>query len=145
MSMKLHLRAEGNGNPLTFLVTAGEWHEQRMFEPLLEQGALKPAGRGRPRIRPRYAVGDKGYSSRKIRQYLARRGIRAVIARRANEPHQHRFDRERYRSRNRIERLINRLKQFRRVATRYEKLADNYLAMVTLAALVLLGTCCGPV
>lgn len=103
----------------------------------MEQGTVKRAGRGRPRLRPRCVVGDKGYSSRKVRRYLATRGIRAVIARRANEPHQRTFERERYRERNRIERLISRLKQFRRIATRYEKLAENYLAMVTLAALVL--------
>lgn len=94
-----------------------------MFEPLMEQGAVKRSGRGRPRTRPRYVVGDKGYSSRKVRRYLARRGIRAVIPRRRNERPQQVFDRERYRARNRVERLINRLKQFRRSATRYEKLA----------------------
>ena len=133
----MHLRAEGGGKPLTFLVTAGERHEQSVFEPLMEQGAVKRAGRGRPRLRPKRVVGDKGYSSRAVRRYLARRGIQPVIARRANEPQQRDFDRERYRERNRVERLINRLKQFRRVATRYEKLADQYLGMVTLAAILL--------
>jgi transposase len=136
-STKLHLRAEGNGKPLTFLITAGERHEQSVFVPLMEQGAVKRAGRERPRLRPRSVVGDKGYSSRIVRRYLARRGIRAVIAHRTNELPPRPFDRERYRERNRIERLVNRLKQFRRIATRYEKLAENYLAMVTLAALVL--------
>jgi transposase len=136
-STKLHLRAEGGGKPLTFLVTAGERHEQSVFEPLMEHGAVKRAGRGRPRLRPKRVVGDKGYSSRKVRRYLARRGIQPVIARRANEPQQRDFDRERSRERNRVERLINRLKQFRRVATRYEKLAEHYLGMVTLAAILL--------
>jgi transposase len=60
-----------------------------------------------------------------------------VIARRSNEPQQKHFDRERSRERNRVERLINRLKQYRRVATRYEKLAVNYLAMVTIAAILI--------
>jgi transposase len=129
----LHLRAEGNGKPLTFLVTAGDRHEQSVFEPLMEQGAVKRT----ERKRPKRVVGDKGYSSRKVRRYLARRGIRAVIPRRANEPQQHAFDRDRYRERNRVERLINRVKQFRRVATRYEKLAENYVTMVTLAAILL--------
>jgi transposase len=103
----------------------------------MEHGSVQRAGRGRPRIRPRYVVGDKGYSSRKVRRYLAHRGIRAVIPRRANERQQSTFDRERYRARNQVERLINRLKQFRRIATRYEKLAEQYVAMVTLAAIVL--------
>jgi transposase len=82
-------------------------------------------------------VGDKGYSSRRVRRYLARRGIQPIIPRRANERQQRDFNHTRYRDRNRVERLINRLKHFRRVATRYEKLAENYLAMVTLAAIVL--------
>jgi transposase len=103
----------------------------------MEQGAVKRAGRGRPRLRPKRVVGDKGYSSRQVRRYLAQRGIQPVIARRANEPQQRAFDRQRYRERNRVERLINQLKQFRRVATRYEKLAEHYVAMVTLAAIVL--------
>jgi transposase len=72
-----------------------------------------------------------------VRRSLARRGIQPIIARRANEPQQRRFDHACYRERNRVERLINRLKQCRRVATRYEKLAENYLAMVTLAAILL--------
>jgi transposase len=103
----------------------------------MERGAVKRERRGRPRERPKRVVGDKGYSSRRVRRYLARRGIRAVIPRRSNERPQRAFDRERYRERNRVERLINRLKQFRRVATRYEKLADQYLGMVTLAAILL--------
>jgi transposase len=103
----------------------------------MEQGAVKRAGRGRPRLRPKRVVGDKGYSSRQVRCHLALRGIQPVIARRANEPQQRAFDRQRYRERNRVERLINQLKQFRRVATRYEKLAEHYVAMVTLAAILL--------
>jgi transposase len=103
----------------------------------MERGAVKRAGRGRPRVRPERVVGDKGYSSRTVRRYLRRRGIRPVIARRKDEPQQRHFDRERYRARNRVERLINRLKQYRRVATRYEKLAATYLAMVTIAAILI--------
>lgn len=129
-STKLHLRAEGGGKPLACLLTASQRHEQSVFQLLMEQGAIKRVGRGRPRLRPERVVGDKGYSSRKVRRYPP------VIARRSNEPQQRHFDCERYRARNRVERLINRLKQFRRVATRYEKLAVNYLAMVTIAAIL---------
>ncbi len=103
----------------------------------MERGAVKRAGRGRPRIRPERVVGDKGYSSEKIRAYLRRRGIGVVIARQDNEKHQGNFDKDAYRERNVVERLINRLKQFRRVATRYEKRAANYRAMLTIAAIVL--------
>lgn len=82
-------------------------------------------------------IGDKGYSSGKIRRSLRRRGIRFTIPRRKNERRRGKFDRQIYRERNRVERLINRLKQFRRVATRYEKRAENYLAMVSIAAILL--------
>ena len=103
----------------------------------METGAVKREGRGRPRIRPERVVGDKGYSSGKSRTYLRRRGIGAVIARQNNEKRKGRFDKEAYRERNVVERTINRLKQFRRVATRYEKRALNYKAMLTIAAIVL--------
>ncbi|HLW00074.1 MAG TPA: IS5 family transposase [Ktedonobacterales bacterium] len=136
-STKLHLRAEGQGKPMVLLLTAGQRHEQTVFEPLLEAGQVKRRGRGRPRQRPHRVVGDKGYSSRRSRQYLRRRGIRVVIPHKRNERWRGRFDRAAYRERNRVERLINRLKQFRRVATRYEKRAVNYLAMVVIAAILL--------
>ncbi len=134
-STKLHLRAEGGGKPLTFRVTAGQRHEAVEFERLMEQGTVKRATRGRPKLRPRRVVGDKGYRSKQIRQYLRRRGIRMTIPRTTNERRMGRFDRAMYRERNRIERLINRLKQYRRIATRYEKRAVNYLAMLTLVAI----------
>lgn len=118
-------------------MTAGERHEQVAFVPLMEGGRIKRQGRGRPRSRPARVAGDKGYSSRKVRQYLRRRGIQAVIPRKANERRAPRFDRAAYRERNRVERLINRLKQFRRVATRYEKLAVSYQAMVSIAAILM--------
>ena len=82
-------------------------------------------------------VGDKGYSSNKFRWFLRRRGIRYTIARRSNQHRGGSFDKEIYRQRNRVERLINRLKQFRRIATRYEKRAANYDAMLTLASILL--------
>ena len=73
-----------------------------------------------------------------MRSYLRRRGIGAVIPRRSNESRRGvRFDRAAYRERNRVERLINRLKQFRRIATRYEKRAVNYLAMLTIGMALL--------
>ncbi len=60
-----------------------------------------------------------------------------TIPRKTNERRTGRFDRALYRTRNRVERLINRLKQSRRIATRYEKRAENYLAMLTIAAIML--------
>ena len=103
----------------------------------MEHGAVKRAGRGRPRLRPKRVIGDKGYSSKKIRRYLRRRGIEYTIPRRCNETRTGPFNKGLYKDRNRVERLINRLKQFRRVATRYEKRAVNFLAMVMIAAIML--------
>ena len=82
-------------------------------------------------------VGDKGYSSPKARRTARRRGIQPVIPTKKDERPQRRFDRDLYRERNRVERCINRLKQYRRVATRYEKLAANFLAMLIIAAILM--------
>jgi transposase len=73
-----------------------------------------------------------------VRSYLRRRGIGAVIPRRRNESRRGvRFDRAAYRERNRVERLINRLKQHRAIATRYEKLQETYHALLTIACFLL--------
>ncbi len=82
-------------------------------------------------------MGDKAYSSDDIRTYLRQRNMRYTIPRRTDERRQGPFDEASYRLRNRVERLINRLKQCRRIATRYEKRADNYLAMLHIAAILL--------
>ena len=122
---------------MTILLTPGQQHESTVFEQLMEQGAVKRPQRGRPKLRPKRVVGDKGYSSGKSRRYLRRRGIRYTIPRKKNEQRTGPFDREIYRERNRVERLINRLKQFRRLATRYEKRGKSYHAMWVIAATLL--------
>ncbi len=136
-STKIHLRCDGNGLPITFKLTVGERHEAVVEEPLMEQGAVKRPGAGRPRLRPKRVSGDKGYSSGKIRRYLRRRGIRITIPRKDNERRRGKFDKALYRQRNRVERCFNRLKQYRRIATRYEKKAENYQAMLTLASVMM--------
>ena len=78
-----------------------------------------------------------GYNSSKIRGYLRRRGVRIVIPHQSHQRLREPFDKQRYRQRNRVERLINSLKRFRRVATRYVNLSDNYLAMVSIAAITI--------
>jgi len=128
---------EGNGQLMTFVLTPGQQHEATVAEALLDQGEVKRAGKGRPKRRPKRLVGDKGYSSRKLRTTLRRRGIRITIPHKRNEHRSGPFDRTIYRLRNRVERFINRLKQFRRVATRYEKRAECYRAIVTIAAIML--------
>jgi transposase len=136
-STKLHLRAEGGGKPIIAVLTGGERHEQIALEGLLDGGAIRRVGRGRPRLRPRRLAGDKGYSSPTARRRLRQRRISPVIPTRKDQRRQPSFDREAYRERNKVERLINRLKQFRRIATRYEKPAQNYLAMLHIAAITL--------
>jgi transposase len=142
LTTKLHLRVEGGGRPLVVLATAGQRHEAPLLPMLLDAGAVKRTGpdgrpgRGRPRRRPDRLVADKGYSYPTVRAELRRRGIAAVIPTRSDQRRQPSFDRQAYRQRNRVERSVGRLKQFRRIATRYEKLAVNYLTWLTLATIV---------
>jgi transposase len=125
------------------LLTGGHAHEAPLLGALLDGGAVRRTGpdgrpgRGRPRKRPARLVADKGYSFASIRALLRRRGIGAVIPAKSNQPAQPRFDRAAYRTRNQVERTVGRLKQYRRIATRYEKLAVNYLAWIQLTAAVM--------
>jgi len=104
---------------------------------LLKGGKVKRKGRGRPKSRFRYFLGDRAYSSQLIRQKLRKKGAKPIIPRKSNEKKRERFNKGLYRERNQVERLINRLKQNRRIATRYEKNAVNYLAMLTIASIIL--------
>ena len=122
---------------MVFFVSEGQRNEMVGFWPLMENGKVHRAGRGRPRIRPRRICADKGYAKGVLRRYLQRRGIRITIARRTNEHRGGAFDGAIYRTRNLVERLINGLKHFRRVATRYEKRAETYEAMLKLAAITI--------
>lgn len=105
---------------------------------MLEQGAIPRHPGGPARTRPVRVAGDKGYTGRTIRRYLRRRGIGAVIPRLTTEPRRGvRFDRAAYRERNRIERTIGRLKQYRAIATRYEKLGAAFDALIAVAVILL--------
>jgi transposase len=131
---KIHLVCDGRGLPMAVTVTAGQRHESTQFEAVL--GRVRVPGRvGRPRRRPRRLAGDKGYSYPRIRRYLRRRGIKAVIPTRKDQRRLPSFDKPAYRRRNVVERCIGWLKESRRLATRFEKLAENFLAMVKLAML----------
>lgn len=112
--------------PLGVLVTAGQAHESKSFEALMDTVKI------RRRRRPDAVAGDKGYSYPRIRFWLSRRGIEAVIPSRSDQPRV-RISKAKYRGRNVVERCIGWLKWCRRVATRYEKLAESYLAMLKLA------------
>jgi transposase len=85
------------------------------------------------RRRPRKLAGDKGYSCERVRRWLRRHKVTPVIPTKSNETRQDDFDREAYRGRNVVERCVNWLKENRRLGTRYEKLAVNFLAMAKLA------------
>jgi transposase len=122
---------------VVFELTPGEQHESTVFEKLIEGGSIKRGGCGRPRRLPARVAADKRYSNKKVRLYLSRRKIGITIPRKSNEKHIGKFDKEMYKQRNLVERLFNRLKQFRRIATRYEKRALNYKAMLTLASILL--------
>jgi transposase len=122
---------------MTVILTPGQRHEATVFAQLLETGAVKRRGPGRPRRRPHRIMGDQGYSSRRMRQYARQHGMRMTIPRQQHEHRTGPFNRARYRLRNRIERLINRCKQCRRLATRYEKRAATYQAMWLIAATIL--------
>ena len=131
---KIHLVCDGKGLPMAVTVTAGQRHESTQFEAVMGQVRV-PRPRGRPRRRPRRLAGDKGYSYPRIRRHLRRRGIKAVIPTRKDQKRLPGFDKATYRRRNVVERCIGWLKDRRRLATRFEKLAENFLAMVKLAML----------
>ena len=125
-------------------VSEGQRHESTQLDATLDKVRV-PKKRGRPRKRPNRLVADKGYSYPRCRKALRRRKIRHVIPERKDQKEQRqkkgsrggrppKFEKELYRERNWVERCVNRLKQWRRVATRYEKRAQNYLALLTIAA-----------
>jgi transposase len=122
---------------MTLVLTPGQQHEATVFQQLLEQGAVRRPGRGRPRLRPSRVVGDKGYTGRRHRAYCRRRGIRYTIPHQRRERRRGPFDRRVYRRRHRVENLIARCKQFRSLATRYEKRAESYRALWVIAATLL--------
>lgn len=147
MSTKLHLSCDGKGRPLSVVVTPGQRHESTQLEAVLDGiRVARPEGsRGRPRKRPERLIADKGYSYPRCRALLRRRGIRHTIPERRDQRKRRArgpgrppgFDTATYARRNVVERCMNRLKQWRGVATRYEKRAANYRAMVVIAALMI--------
>lgn len=135
-STKIHFRCEATGRLITFLLTPGQESDIRQAQALMETGAIRRSS-GQIRLRPRRLVADKGYTSQAFRSYLHQKYVRCTIPRRSNERRRGSFEKSHYRKRNIIERLINRLKQFRRIATRYEKRAANFSAMITIASISL--------
>src|SRR5262249_23560188 len=131
---KIHLVTDGRGLPLAAVVTAGQRHECLFAEPVLQAVRIRRRN-GRVRTRPGAVAGGKGYSYARVRRYLRRRKIKGVIPTRKDQRRRPGFDKELYRRRNVVERCVGWLKECRALATRFDKLAVNYLATVKLAIL----------
>ncbi len=147
LTTKIHTAVDGDGHLLSAILTPGQAGDSPLFVPVLEQISVPRIGRGAPRTRPESVLADKAYSSAANRDYLRGRKIAAVIpiksdqaANRSNKgsaggrpPN---FDPEAYKGRNVVERAFNKAKQWRAIATRYDKLATVYRANYVLAAVV---------
>src|SRR6266567_1993369 len=120
---KIHALADAKGRLLAILLTGGEAHDCPVAERLIRR--VKPSKR---------MLGDKAYDSAELREELDERGTKPVIPNRCNRKQPFSFSKRLYKLRWRIESAFNRLKDFRRVATRNDRLARNYLASVCLAA-----------
>lgn len=145
LTTKIHLICDGQGRPLSLHLTPGNVNDTTELERLLD-GVRVARQVGRPRTRPDRLIADKGYSSRANRQLLRRRRIKVTIPERddqlANRRRRgvkggrpYRFDTMVYKARNVVERCFNKFKQWRGIATRYDKTATNYAGALTLAAL----------
>jgi transposase len=130
------------------VLTGGNVNDCTMFETVLSRVLFSRPGQGRTATRPDRVIADKGYSTRAIRVHLRRRGIRATIPERRDQRDNRArrgrvggrppaFDPLIYKRRNVVERCFNKLKQFRAIATRYDKTALSYQATIDLATLTI--------
>ncbi len=119
---KVHALTDVIGRPYALMLTAGNVSDVKAAPALLERAG-----------RMRYLLGDKGYDGDQLRRLARQVGAVPVIPGRRNRKRTIRYDKQRYRARHLIENAFCRLKDFRRVATRYDKLAANFLSGVALA------------
>jgi transposase len=136
-SCKIHLLCDEHGHPLHFHLTAGQAHESTGLKPLLA-GADECLfdHDGEPLAWPLQLAGDKGYRADWIDDYLLNLNIYPVIPSKTNQDEDARgiqFDREAYRGRNIVERLVGWLKESRRIFSRFEKTAKNFGGMIKMA------------
>lgn len=110
------------GNPLGFTLTAGQRADITQAEALVKPHKVEAV------------IADKGYDSDAFVAYIEAREAEAVIPPKRNRKVQRGYDRNLYADRNKVERFFGRLKHYRRIATRYEKTARNYLSMIYLAS-----------
>jgi transposase len=124
-SSKLHAACDALGNPVRFFVTAGQRSDYIKALELVENRKMKAL------------IADKGYDADYMVRAAKNAGAKAVIPARARRKEPREYDTELYKERNLIERMFNKLKHFRRVATRYDKLDVAYLGFVLIAAIYL--------
>ena len=120
---KIHIAADAHGNPIDFEITGGEIHDSKIAEKIIEKVG-----------KAEHLIADKGYDSEEIRELSRKAGMTPVIPRKSNsnKPNPE-FDSHLYKMRHLVENLFARLKHFRGIATRLEKLARNFKAMTFLA------------
>lgn len=121
LTTKIHACVDALGNPLRLILTGGQVSDITVGPALIES------------IPTDAVVADKGYDSDVFVGTITRTGAQAVIPPRSNRNTPRDFDRNRYKARNLVERFFNRLKQFRRLATRYDKLSHRFNAFLHLA------------
>ena len=135
---KIHLATDGSGLPLNIVLSPGQAHESQFALRLLD-GIGVQRQNGSMKRRGHAVLADKAYSGHTLRNELKNKGIKTVIPRKSNEKMasdgRSQLDRDAYRNRNVVERCFGRLKEYRRIATRYDKTARNYLAMVKLGCI----------
>jgi transposase len=125
LSTKIHAAVDALGNPLRLLLTPGQASEYGQAEALIEG------------FTPEAVLADKGYDSEAFVDAIQRIGAEAVIPSKRNRLRPRALDRHLYKARNLVERFFLKLKHFRRIATRYERLARNYLSMLSLVSAVI--------
>lgn len=123
---KLHAVCDDKGRPLVLLLTPGNVHDCKVAKRCIE--ALAPSAE---------LVADKGYDSQDLREWLDQRGTKAVIPPRKNRKRHYDYDKATYRQRNVIERMFCRLKDWRRIHTRFDRNIKNFMAAVALAAAII--------
>ena len=137
MSSKIHILCDSQGHPLAFELTAGQAHEAAALDTLLVNADRTLFDeQDEPIAWPVALAGDKGYRAAWIDHYLLELDIQPVIPSKANEDREARpaaFDKQAYRDRNIVERLIGWLKECRRIFSRYEKTAKNFGGMIRMA------------
>ena len=128
MTTKIHAIVDALGNPVALSLTPGQAADINQAVPLLDQVD--------DRIEPEALLADKGYDSDALVETLEARGITPVIPPKANRKLPRKTDFALYRERNLVERFFCKLKQYRAIATRYDKLAETFLAAVVLVCLL---------